>query len=522
MLSFLFFSVKRAWQGFWRNALMSLAATATMILMLLLLAGFWIIQAGLLASLEFIEQKVEVVADLEHERDRVARSTRSRPRSSAMPEVASVEYVTPRQGARALPRAMEAQGRTDLTRYLDSNPLLREPRGQARRPVRARGRRRRPRPERAPDRPQRQEHRGPGRPAADRHQHPADGGHGPARRDRADRAVHHHQHDPPGGRRPGRGDRDHAPGRRVGRVHPLAVRVRGGVRRPSSAPRSTLAVLAGAAEPLDGFMVEFFQVLPLQIGSLDARPRDPGDGRRPRPRHPRLLGLGSDLPDPLGTRGVAPLRPYLRRRGPRSAAGGTFWLPVAPVTRRPSSLDSEATRHRHALTASPISRIGRRCPSRRSIRALKPSPAASPILSVAVTVVALLAGSALFLSRLLGRPPDARSSRARRPPTGRRSSRSGTSTTRSRPLRRRRGRSRDAHPGRDPRDDRAPGDPYSSYLSSEEYRASLQGISGQFEGIGAEIATRAADGNRAARRSGRSAGSSSSRRSAARRPRRPA
>jgi carboxyl-terminal processing protease len=38
------------------------------------------------------------------------------------------------------------------------------------------------------------------------------------------------------------------------------------------------------------------------------------------------------------------------------------------------------------------------------------------------------------------------------------------------------------------------GDPYSSYLTSDEYRSSLQGISGEFEGIGAEIATQAADG----------------------------
>ncbi len=38
------------------------------------------------------------------------------------------------------------------------------------------------------------------------------------------------------------------------------------------------------------------------------------------------------------------------------------------------------------------------------------------------------------------------------------------------------------------------GDPYSAYLTSQEYRDSLQGISGQFEGIGAEIATQAADG----------------------------
>jgi carboxyl-terminal processing protease len=37
-------------------------------------------------------------------------------------------------------------------------------------------------------------------------------------------------------------------------------------------------------------------------------------------------------------------------------------------------------------------------------------------------------------------------------------------------------------------------DPFSSYLTSDEYRQSLQGISGQFEGIGAEIAAQAPDG----------------------------
>ncbi len=39
------------------------------------------------------------------------------------------------------------------------------------------------------------------------------------------------------------------------------------------------------------------------------------------------------------------------------------------------------------------------------------------------------------------------------------------------------------------------GDPYSSYLTPEEYKQSLEGINGQFEGIGAEIATKAADGS---------------------------
>jgi carboxyl-terminal processing protease len=37
-------------------------------------------------------------------------------------------------------------------------------------------------------------------------------------------------------------------------------------------------------------------------------------------------------------------------------------------------------------------------------------------------------------------------------------------------------------------------DPYSGYMTSEEYRASLSGISGEFEGIGAQVAGQLADG----------------------------
>jgi carboxyl-terminal processing protease len=37
-------------------------------------------------------------------------------------------------------------------------------------------------------------------------------------------------------------------------------------------------------------------------------------------------------------------------------------------------------------------------------------------------------------------------------------------------------------------------DPYSAYLTPDQYQSNLQGISGQFEGIGVEIATQAADG----------------------------
>jgi cell division transport system permease protein len=122
MVSFLFFSVRRAWQGFWRNAVMSLAATATMVLMLLLLAGFWIIQTGLLAGLEFTEQKVEVVAYLQ------TNATESQIADLAAtierrPDVASVEVVSRDEALERFRESMQAQGRTDLTRQLDSNPL---------------------------------------------------------------------------------------------------------------------------------------------------------------------------------------------------------------------------------------------------------------------------------------------------------------------------------------------------------------------------------------------------------------
>ena len=122
MLTFVAFSLKRAWEGFWRNALMSLAATATMVLMLLLLAGFWILQAGLQAGLEYTESKVEVVADLK-DTATPADVTAIEERLHVLPEVKEVTYVS-REDALAIYRARLAeQGETDLTRYLDANPL---------------------------------------------------------------------------------------------------------------------------------------------------------------------------------------------------------------------------------------------------------------------------------------------------------------------------------------------------------------------------------------------------------------
>ncbi len=122
MLSFILFSLRRAWQGFWRNAVMSIAATATMVLMLLLLAGFWIIQSGLLAGLEFTEEKVQVVAYLEpnaqdFQIDELMADVR------AMDEVRGVTFVSREEALAQFRERMVAQGREDLTPFLDSNPL---------------------------------------------------------------------------------------------------------------------------------------------------------------------------------------------------------------------------------------------------------------------------------------------------------------------------------------------------------------------------------------------------------------
>jgi cell division transport system permease protein len=122
MLSFLFFSISRAWQGFWRNAAMSLAATATMTLMLLLLAGFWIIQAGFLASLSYVEDKVGVVADL-NDGISAAKLQDLETRLGALPEVKSVEYTSKEQALVNYRAQRSAQNQDDLTQYLANNPL---------------------------------------------------------------------------------------------------------------------------------------------------------------------------------------------------------------------------------------------------------------------------------------------------------------------------------------------------------------------------------------------------------------
>ena len=110
-LRFIGFSVVRAWQGFWRNAMMSLAATATVILMLALLAALFIVISGLNSGLEFIESKVAVTARLEDglTEQRVDRLIGE---VGAMPGVSTVDYVSPEEAMARLEASYREIGQT--------------------------------------------------------------------------------------------------------------------------------------------------------------------------------------------------------------------------------------------------------------------------------------------------------------------------------------------------------------------------------------------------------------------------
>lgn len=122
MFQFLLFSIRRAWQGFWRNALMSMAATATMTIMLVLLAGFWIVQSGLTAGLQFVEQKVEVVAYVA-ETANPDNVTAVQDHLKTMSQVQNVTYVSKEQALTNFRARLAERNETDLTGMLDQNPL---------------------------------------------------------------------------------------------------------------------------------------------------------------------------------------------------------------------------------------------------------------------------------------------------------------------------------------------------------------------------------------------------------------
>jgi cell division transport system permease protein len=121
-MRFLSFSVRQALQGLWRNRVMNLAATVTMILMLVLLATLTIVISGMEAGLSFIESKVEVRAELLDgvPQERVAALEQS---LAALPEVRGTRYISKEQALADFKAAREAAGQEDIISAFLNNPL---------------------------------------------------------------------------------------------------------------------------------------------------------------------------------------------------------------------------------------------------------------------------------------------------------------------------------------------------------------------------------------------------------------
>ncbi len=120
MFRFVAFSLRRAWHGFWRNGLMSLAATATMVLMLVLLSGLIILLTGLDATLNYVQQEVQVVAYL---KDSATPQQISGLETSlhAMVQVTEVVFVSKEEAERDF--VARHPDEADVISSLPSNPL---------------------------------------------------------------------------------------------------------------------------------------------------------------------------------------------------------------------------------------------------------------------------------------------------------------------------------------------------------------------------------------------------------------
>src|SRR6186997_2097916 len=122
MIRFVGFSLRRAFQGLWRNRVMTLAATVTMVLMLILLSSLLIVVSGMEAGLSYIESKVEIRAELAKglAQDRVDQLTRQ---LQALPEVSGVDFISKDQALEEFKQQQAQSNQADLTQYVGFNPF---------------------------------------------------------------------------------------------------------------------------------------------------------------------------------------------------------------------------------------------------------------------------------------------------------------------------------------------------------------------------------------------------------------
>lgn len=121
MLRYLGYILGQAWQGFWRNPVMSIASTFTIAGMLLLSSFFIIAQRGLDVSLAYLESKVELFLELE-DTAKPSQILALKQRLEADPAVARVDYISKDE---ALARLKEIAAKTKQVSLEDvtANPL---------------------------------------------------------------------------------------------------------------------------------------------------------------------------------------------------------------------------------------------------------------------------------------------------------------------------------------------------------------------------------------------------------------
>jgi cell division transport system permease protein len=147
MFAFIGFSMRRAWLGFWRNGMVSIAATATMVLMLVLLSGMIILQTGLHGTLTYVQSEVHVHAYLKDSASQTDVATLENSLTH-MPQVTDVTYISkakaysdyltrhPEQASvinslsnNPIPASLEVSLRdpndyVDVVTYLDNQPTV--------------------------------------------------------------------------------------------------------------------------------------------------------------------------------------------------------------------------------------------------------------------------------------------------------------------------------------------------------------------------------------------------------------
>ncbi len=122
-MHFLRFSFHQAVQGLWRNRVMNIAATVTMVLMLVMLSALVIIINGVESGLSYVESKVEVRAEL-HDGLLEERVLEFQDRLESMSQVATVNYVSKEDALANFQASRDEQGQQDISSlYPGFNPF---------------------------------------------------------------------------------------------------------------------------------------------------------------------------------------------------------------------------------------------------------------------------------------------------------------------------------------------------------------------------------------------------------------